>query len=150
MFAKLPPKGELYPHRDPFRGSLRCHLGLGTPNSEKRYIDFDGQPYRRKDGKSLILGETFIHKARNLSNKTRLILFYDVTCTRQNHYVQFIAKCLLDEIMSAEISSNTPANKTGFINHLSTIYCTYNNNRKKIKKCNKNVYVITKGASCWQ
>jgi hypothetical protein len=32
--ALLPPGGDLA-HRDPFAGSLRYHLGLSTPNSEK-------------------------------------------------------------------------------------------------------------------
>ena len=33
MFAELPPQGKLNPHRDPFAGSLRYHLGLSIPNS---------------------------------------------------------------------------------------------------------------------
>ena len=35
MFAMLPPGGKLGAHRDPFAGSLRYHLGLVTPNSDK-------------------------------------------------------------------------------------------------------------------
>jgi len=35
MFAMLPPGGKLGAHRDPFAGSLRYHLGLVTPNSNK-------------------------------------------------------------------------------------------------------------------
>ena len=46
--------------------------------------------------------------------------------------------------MSAAVSPNIPADKTGFINRLSTIYWTYDNNRKKLKAWNKNVYLITK------
>ena len=34
MFAELPSGGKLNPHRDPYAGSLRYHLGLDTPNSE--------------------------------------------------------------------------------------------------------------------
>ncbi len=45
MFAELPPKGKLNPHRDPFAGSLRYRLGLFAPNSEKCYIDVDGKRY---------------------------------------------------------------------------------------------------------
>ena len=51
---------------------------------------------------------------------------------------------LSNKIMSAVVSPNTPADKTGFINRLSTIYWTYDNNRKKLKVWNKNVYLITK------
>lgn len=34
MFAQLPSGSELRPHRDPFAGSLRLHLGLATPNND--------------------------------------------------------------------------------------------------------------------
>ena len=43
MFAVLPPGGKLGAHRDPFAGSLRYHLGLVTPNSDKCRILVDGQ-----------------------------------------------------------------------------------------------------------
>ena len=72
MFAKLHLKGKLYAHRNPLTGLLRYHLALGTPNTEKRYIDFVGQRYWWKDSKSLILAETFIHKARNDTKKNPL------------------------------------------------------------------------------
>jgi hypothetical protein len=42
MFAMLPPGGKLGAHRDPFAGSLRYHLGLVTPNSNKCRILVDG------------------------------------------------------------------------------------------------------------
>jgi beta-hydroxylase len=42
MFAMLPPGGKLGAHRDPFAGSLRYHLGLVTPNSDKCRILVDG------------------------------------------------------------------------------------------------------------
>ena len=45
MFAELPPDGQLNPHRDPFAGSLRYHLGLSTPNDDGCHIIVDGEPY---------------------------------------------------------------------------------------------------------
>ena len=50
MFAELPPGSELRPHRDPYAGSLRLHLGLETPNDDGCYIDVDGQRYSWRDG----------------------------------------------------------------------------------------------------
>ncbi len=35
MFAELPPKGKLNPHRDPFAGSPRYHPTLNAPISDK-------------------------------------------------------------------------------------------------------------------
>ena len=144
MFAELPPKGKLNPHRDPFEGSLRYYLGLSTPNSEKCYIDVDGQRYWWKDGESMIFDETFVHEARNDAEKTRLILFCDIARLQKNHHLQSIAEWISVKVMSAAVSPNTPADKTGFINRLSTIYWTYDNNRKKLKAWSKNVYLITK------
>jgi aspartyl/asparaginyl beta-hydroxylase (cupin superfamily) len=39
MFAELAPGGTLNPHRDPFAGSLRYHLGLVTPNDDRCFIE---------------------------------------------------------------------------------------------------------------
>ena len=58
--------------------------------------------------------------------------------------LQFIAEWLSNKIMSSAVSPNTPADKTGFINRLSTIYWAYDNNRKKLTEWNKNIYFITK------
>ena len=52
MFAELPPGGQLNPHRDPFAGSLRYHLGLATPNDDLCYIDVDGIRHSWRDGKA--------------------------------------------------------------------------------------------------
>ena len=92
----------------------------------------------------MIFDETFVHEARNDTGKTRLILFCDITRPQKNRLLQSIAEWLSNKIMSAAVSPNTPADKTGFINRLSTIYWTYDNNRKKLKVWNKNVYLITK------
>ena len=49
MFALLPGGSHLNPHRDPFAGSLRYHLGLATPNDDRCFIDVDGQRLQRRD-----------------------------------------------------------------------------------------------------
>src|ERR1043166_1399203 len=78
MFAVLPPGGTLVTHRDPFAGSLRYHLGLSTPNSPDCYITVDGQNYNWRDGEGVLFDETYIHRAENNTELTRLILFCDV------------------------------------------------------------------------
>ncbi len=65
MFAELPVGGVLNPHRDPYAGSLRYHLGLITPNDDRCYIDVDGERYSWRDGQGVVFDETFIHTARN-------------------------------------------------------------------------------------
>jgi hypothetical protein len=61
MFATLPPGAVLNPHKDPYAGSMRYHLGLVTPNDDACYIVVDGQPYSWRDGEGVIFDETFIH-----------------------------------------------------------------------------------------
>jgi len=79
MFASLPPEGVLTPHRDPFAGSLRYHLGLSTPNSDNCYILVDGEKHSWRDGSDVLFDETFIHEAHNKTQENRIILFCDVT-----------------------------------------------------------------------
>ena len=140
---RITRKGKLNPHRDPFAGSLRYHLALSTPDSEKCYIDVDGQHNSWRDGESVIFDETSVHEARNDTEKSRLILFCDINRPQKNRLLQSIAEWLSNKIMVAAVSPNTPADKTGFINRLSTIYWTYDNNRKKLKAWNKDVYLAT-------
>src|SRR5215216_3231377 len=95
MFAMLPPGGKLGAHRDPFAGSLRYHLGLVTPNSDKCRIFVDGEPYAWRDGEAVMFDETFIHWAENRTDIDRLILFCDVerplrsrALARLNHWTK--------------------------------------------------------------
>jgi beta-hydroxylase len=78
MFAMLPPGGKLGAHRDPFAGSLRYHLGLVTPNSNKCRILVDGVECVWRDGEAFMFDETFIHSAENATDVNRIILFCDV------------------------------------------------------------------------
>jgi beta-hydroxylase len=78
MFALLPGGSHLNPHRDPFAGSLRYHLGLITPNSDACAIYVDGQPYSWRDGEDVMFDETFVHWAKNETDQTRVILFCDI------------------------------------------------------------------------
>jgi beta-hydroxylase len=78
MFAELPPGGRLNPHRDPFAGSLRYHLGLVTPNDDRCHIVVDGEKYSWRDGHGILFDETYVHQAHNDSGQNRIILFCDI------------------------------------------------------------------------
>ncbi|MGP8846595.1 lipid A hydroxylase LpxO2, partial [Enterobacter hormaechei] len=78
MFTLLPGGSHLNPHRDPFGGSLRYHLGLSTPNSDNCRIYVDGQPYVWRDGEDVMFDETFVHWVKNETEQTRVILFCDI------------------------------------------------------------------------
>jgi len=78
MFALLPGGSHLNPHRDPFAGSLRYHLGLSTPNSDDCRIFVDGQIYAWRDGEDVMFDETYVHWVKNETPQTRVILFCDI------------------------------------------------------------------------
>jgi beta-hydroxylase len=78
VFAMLPAGGKLNPHRDPFAGSLRYHLGLITPNDDRCEIIVDGIPYSWRDGEDVVFDETYLHHAANRTEQDRIILFCDV------------------------------------------------------------------------
>lgn len=78
MIAVLPPGAVLKPHRDPFAGSIRYHLGLATPNSEDCHIVVDGERHAWRDGEDVLFDETYVHHVRNDTAQPRVILFCDV------------------------------------------------------------------------
>ncbi|HJV80929.1 aspartyl/asparaginyl beta-hydroxylase domain-containing protein, partial [Noviherbaspirillum sp.] len=94
MFAELPPGGKLNMHRDPFAGSLRYHLGLVTPDSERCFIEVDGQRYSWADGKSVIFDETYIHWAKNDTDCDRIILFCDIERPMRYRWAQAVNRWL--------------------------------------------------------
>ena len=120
MFATLAPNSKLNPHRDPFAGSLRYHLGLITPNSRDCRIFVDGEEHAWGDGKDVVFDETFVHWVENKTDQTRVILFADVErpltsplMSSINHRVgAFMGK------ITASPNSDGSTEKTGFVNRL--------------------------------
>jgi beta-hydroxylase len=145
MFAELPPGGQLNPHRDPFAGSLRYHLGLVTPNHDQCYIDVDGQRHSWRDGQSVIFDETYVHDAYNRTLENRIILFCDVErplkwvwFARFNHWFGRV-------LMTAASSPNdVGSDQTGFINKLTQYHWQLDQKRRAFKKANRTLYKCTK------
>ena len=144
MFAKLPPGGKLNPHRDPYAGSLRYHLGLHTPNSDDCFILVDGEKYSWRDGEAVLFDETYIHQAKNSSKVDRVILFCDVQRPTKIKLVAYINEFFSKYIMSAASSPNQAGDHTGGINRLTIWYLKLDNLRKKLKNRNKKIYHLIK------
>lgn len=75
MFSIFPPGTELPPHRGPYRGVLRYHLGLRVPG--ECGIKVDGEERAWHEGKSLVFDDSFVHTAWNRSSRDRVVLFVD-------------------------------------------------------------------------
>ncbi len=146
MFAELPPGAKLNPHRDPFAGSMRYHLGLATPNDDRCFIEVDGQRYSWRDGQGVIFDETFIHWAENASDSDRLILFCDVERPMRFGWMQAVNRWLGRTMMTAAASPNESGDQTGLVSKLFRISYVMGQYRRRYKAWNKTAYKATKVA----
>lgn len=103
-FVELPPGARLSPHRDPFAGWLRYHLGLATPNDERCFIEVDGQRYAWHDGQAMVFDETYIHWASNGSDNSRVVLLCDIERPMRFRWAQavnhFLGRTLMTVVSS--------------------------------------------------
>ena len=116
MFAILEPDAHLNPHRDPFAGSLRYHLGLVTPNSDACFIVVDGQRYSWRDGEAVMFDETFIHWAENKTSTTRIILFCDVERPLTNRVMTYINRYVIEHLVKISATQNVVGEPVGALN----------------------------------
>ncbi|GAA4331883.1 lipid A hydroxylase LpxO [Pigmentiphaga soli] len=144
MFTELPPGAKLNPHRDPFAGSLRYHLGLETPNDDRCFIEVDGQRYSWRDGQSVVFDETYVHWALNGTDQDRVILFCDVERPLRYRWAEAFNAWFGRHAMSAASSPNEEGDKTGLINKLFGIAFVVGRYRRRLKAWNRTVYKIVK------
>jgi ornithine lipid ester-linked acyl 2-hydroxylase len=78
MFSILEPGKHIPPHRDPYNGVLRLHLGLIVPEPRDRLaIRVADQVCHWEEGKALVFDDHFEHEAWNGTDRTRVVLFAD-------------------------------------------------------------------------
>jgi beta-hydroxylase len=146
MFAELPPGAKLNPHRDPFAGSLRYHLGLATPNDDRCFIEVDGQRYSWRDGRAVIFDETYIHWALNGSESDRVILFCDVERPMRYRWMGAINRWLGRTMMTAASSPNERGDQTGLVSRAFRISHMMGQYRRRYKAWNGTAYKLTQAA----
>lgn len=146
MFVRMAPHSRLPIHRDPFAGSLRFHLGLKTPNSDKCRITVDGQPYWWKDGEGVLFDETFLHRAENETNEDRIILFCDVERPLRTRAARVFNRLVGEKLMRAFRTRNTPDEDVGFVNKLFGLLYPIRVVGKKLKQRSKPGYYAVKYA----
>ena len=116
MIVLLAPGKRLNRHRDPFAGSLRFHLGLITPNSERCRIYIDGEPYHWRDGHDIVFDETYVHRAVNQSDEARIILFADVERPLRGRIPTAINRFVIRHLVKATAMRNNETEQVGLIN----------------------------------
>ena len=144
MFASLPSGGVLTPHRDPFAGSLRYHLGLVTPNDDNCYILVDGEKHSWRDGQDVLFDETFIHEAHNETEQNRIILFCDVNRPMKSKVIERFNAFVGSTLIKASATQNEESEKVGLINRIFEKVYVLRTYSRKFKKWNKPLYVTSK------
>jgi ornithine lipid ester-linked acyl 2-hydroxylase len=78
MFSIFESGKHLPPHRGPYNGFLRLHLGLVVPEPrDKLAIRVKDRICHWREGKVLIFDDSYEHEAWNHTDKTRVVLFVD-------------------------------------------------------------------------
>ncbi|HUF81436.1 MAG TPA: aspartyl/asparaginyl beta-hydroxylase domain-containing protein [Burkholderiales bacterium] len=78
MFSILEPGKRIPPHRGPYNGVLRLHLGLRIPGPPERTGIRVGDEQRRwEEGCVLIFDDAYEHEAWNDTSDVRVVLFVD-------------------------------------------------------------------------
>ena len=144
MFAKLPSGGLLTPHRDPFAGSLRYHLGLITPNSDDCFILVDGIKHAWRDGQDVLFDETYIHEAYNKTDQDRIILFCDVKRPMKYDWVNRFNDFMSRTLARASATANEEGEEVGLLNRLFSRVYSIRTLSRRFKKWNKPLYTVCK------
>lgn len=78
MFSIFEPGKHLPPHRGPYNGVLRFHLGLMVPDEPDNVgIRIAEGTCHWKEGEALIFDDAYEHEAWNHSDQVRVVLFVD-------------------------------------------------------------------------
>ncbi len=78
MFSIFEPGKHLPPHRGPYNGVLRLHLGLIVPEPRDQLgIRVENEIYRWREGEAVIFDDAYEHEAWNYTPHTRVVLFVD-------------------------------------------------------------------------
>lgn len=78
MLCVLPADTELSLPPDPRARTLRYHLGLATPDSERCFISVDGTRLRWRNGEDFVFDEALPYVAKNGTDELLLILICEV------------------------------------------------------------------------
>jgi beta-hydroxylase len=146
MFAMLPAGAELGKHRDPYAGSLRYHLGLVTPNSDNCYIVVDNERYSWRDGEDVLFDETYMHFAKNETDKDRIIFFADIARPMRGPISGWVNRQMCRFIGKVSASPNSDEDTTGTFNKIFRYIYKIKEVTRPLKAKHPIPYKITKNA----
>lgn len=75
--AVLEPGVELSPHKGPYAGILRYHLGIEVPAQQPPYLRIGGRDVVWREQESVVIDDCFMHEVVNPSSERRTLLMVD-------------------------------------------------------------------------
>jgi beta-hydroxylase len=79
FFSILAPGKHIPPHRGPYKGVIRYHLGLKVPEpAEKCRIRVADRVTHWEEGEAVVFDDTYNHEVWNETDGERVVLFLDV------------------------------------------------------------------------
>ena len=94
MISKLEPGAIIKPHNGVYRGCIRVHVGISTPNDKNCYLKIGNCYYWWKDGEVIGFDDTYLHFVENKTNQERIILFLDIDREMKNKWSQTFVKLI--------------------------------------------------------
>lgn len=142
MFSMLPPGSQLTRHLDPLACSLRYHLGLSTPNDDACFLNVDGQAKSWRDGEAFIFDETYLHFAKNNTDRYRVILMCDIE--RPLHLVGKVVNFFYKGLTRLTVVPNMEGDKRGLVNAIFSSLSPILKRTKALKQTNRPLYLAIK------
>jgi aspartyl/asparaginyl beta-hydroxylase (cupin superfamily) len=79
FFSILSPGKHIPPHRGPYKGVIRAHLGLVVPEPrEQCRIQVGDQFAHWEEGKLMVFDDCYVHQVWNDTDGVRVVLFLDI------------------------------------------------------------------------
>ena len=94
MVSVLRPGARVHPHCGPYRGSIRVHVSVQTPNSPRCYIDIGGHRHVYRDDNIVAFDDTYEHSVTNDTDQSRVVLFLDIDRRMTYKWAQSILNCV--------------------------------------------------------
>lgn len=98
MVSKLEPWARIKPHRGVYRGSIRVHVGIQTPNSSDCFISVNHIRYAWRDGEMVCFDDTYEHFVENNTPFPRIVLFLDIDRHMKFSWAQACLRFISDYI----------------------------------------------------
>ena len=99
-----------------------------------------------RDGKDIVFDETMVHWAKNDTDKTRIILFCDVTRPVYTPVMRGLNWLMMRTVIRATQSKNDASEKSGLFNRMTAYVYRYKMFLQKVKAANRPLYYTLKFA----